>query len=253
MVRAGALVVVDDLRPAQWLVENIRSFAENVGSLVPDFFGAYARVFHPAYRSDGGEQHRVRWAEIARANRRIAHPQMQFHRLIGYSTRYSPGYRYHDSQPGIFDEAPAEGELPPEDAAAMARVLAGHTATESHCWFAVWDGWADLDERFRGQPTFQLPGRTYYLAYGRIAAATQSAATPGPGRHRHRSCNLWWPDDHAWCVATEIDLDSTYIGASEACIEELLASFELESARLSLTAGITAFSDTLNPASGPAV
>jgi hypothetical protein len=65
------------------------------------------------------------------------------------------------------------------------------------------------------------------------------------------SCNLWWPDDHAWCVATEIDLDSTYVGASEACIEELLANSKLELARLNLAAGITADSDTLNLAVAP--
>jgi hypothetical protein len=68
---------------------------------------------------------------------------------------------------------------------------------------------------------------------------------------RNVSCNLWWPDDHAWCVATEIDLDSTYVGASEACIEELLANSELEVARLDLGAGVTADSDTLNLAVAP--
>lgn len=46
--------------------------------------------------------------------------------------------------------------------------------------------------------------------------------------------------DHAWCVATEIDLDSTYVGGSEACIEELLANSELEVARLDVAADVTA-------------
>jgi hypothetical protein len=67
------------------------------------------------------------------------------------------------------------------------------------------------------------------------------------------SCNLWWPADHAWCVATEIDLDSTYVGGSEACIEELLANSELEVARLDGAAGVTADSDTLNSAAAPAL
>lgn len=52
-------------------------------------------------------------------------------------------------------------------------------------------------------------------------------------------------------VATEIDLDSTYVGGSEACIEELLANSELEVARLDVAAGVTADSDTLNPAAAP--
>ena len=52
-------------------------------------------------------------------------------------------------------------------------------------------------------------------------------------------------------MATEIDLDSTYVGASEACIEELLANSQLEAARLDLAAGVTADSDTLSPAVAP--
>ncbi|WP_231608505.1 hypothetical protein [Mycobacterium shottsii] len=43
----GGLEVVDDLGSARWLTESMRSFAENVGSVVPDTFAAYARVFHP--------------------------------------------------------------------------------------------------------------------------------------------------------------------------------------------------------------
>jgi hypothetical protein len=61
---------------------------------------------------------------------------------------------------------------------------------------------------------------------------------------------LWWPEDHAWCVATEIDLDSTYLGASLACVEELLANTELEAMPLDVTAGITADSDPLNLTTG---
>ena len=243
VVPVGALVVVDDVRPARWLTDSLGSFAENVGSLVPATFGACARVFHPAYRHDGAKRRFVGWAEIARANRRIVHPQMQFARLIGYASRYSSGYS--DRQPGVFDEAPAVGTLPPDAASSLARTLAMHTTATGHCWFAVWDGRADLDHAFHDRPTFQLPQRNYHLAHGPLAAAAQSVGVH-PGRHL--SCNLWWPDDHAWCVATEIDLDSTYLGASEACIKELLANSELEVVPLSPSAGITADSDTLNPA-----
>jgi hypothetical protein len=233
MAAVGAFVVGDDLRPARWLTESISSFAESVGSLVPATFGAYARVFHPAY--NGGDL--VSWAQIARANRKIAHPQMQFSRLIGHRSRYDPEYRPRQS--GVFDEAPTVGKLPPDVGASVARTLAGHTTTADHCWFAVWDGWGAPDPAFHGQPTFRLPNRDYHLASGPVGAASQSVHT-----FRHISCNLWWPEDHAWCVATEIDLDSTYIGASEACIQELLANSELEVASLSVTAD----SDTLNPA-----
>ncbi|MEE6140595.1 hypothetical protein SKC41_30325 [Mycobacterium sp. 050128] len=238
MVAVGALDVVDDLRSAGWLTESVRSFAVNVGSLLPDTFAAYARVFHPAH--NGGEL--VSWAQIARANHKTVHPQMQFARLIGYASRYVPGYR--DTQPGLFDEAPEVGSLPADIAGPLVQALARHTTTADGCWFAVWHGRGDLDEAFHDQPTFALPQREYHLARGPVTAAAQSWATyPG----RHLSANLWWPGDHAWCVATEIDFDSTYLGASEACVEELVANSELEVMPVDVTAGITANSDTLNP------
>jgi hypothetical protein len=245
-VAAGdALTPVDDLRPAQWLIDSIYSFGDDVSALVPSVFEDYGRVFHPAYRGNGGERSVVSWAEIARINHKVAHPQMQFHRLIGYPTRYSP--RYLAELPGVVDEAPGEGNLPPDVAAALAHILAGHTTTPKDCWFAVWHGFSGLSQVFEGRPTFELPGRNYYLAHGAVGSAAQSVGSCA----WVQSCNLWWPDDHAWCVATEIDLDSTYVGASRACIQDLLADPQLESARVPLTAGIDAFSDSLNPAVGP--
>ncbi|OBJ50846.1 hypothetical protein [Mycobacterium sp. 1423905.2] len=241
MVTVGALTVVHDLRPAHWLTDHIRTFAYNVGSLLPDMFDGYARLFHPAY--DGGTP--IRWTEIARANGKTAHPQMQFNRLIGFASRYVVGY--HGEQPGLFDEAPAIGTLPAATARILVRTFARHTPDPDDCWFAVWDGWGSLDAAFGDRPTFGLPARNYHLAHGPLAAAAQSvAAQPWP----HTSCNLWWPADHAWCVATDIDLDSTYIGASHACIEELLTNKDLETAPLDISAGITADSDTLNPVFG---
>ena len=42
------------------------------------------------------------------------------------------------------------------------------------------------------------------------------------------SPNLWWPDDRAWCVATEIDLAWTYVGGPAALISDALANPGLE-------------------------
>ena len=219
MAAVGALLVVDDLRPAQWLTESIRGFAVDVGSLVPATFGAYARVLHPAY-NDGD---RVSWAQVARAHQRIAHPQMQFNRLIGYASRYSPGYRDRATR-ALRRSAGGRGRCP---------------LRLPHRWPAPWlriprrlttaglrSGTAGAPSRgvFWSADISSCRNRNYHLARGPLAAAAQSVSS----WHLHQSCNLWWPDDHAWCVATEIDHDSTYIGASEACIEELLANPDLE-------------------------
>jgi hypothetical protein len=62
-----------------------------------------------------------------------------------------------------------------------------------------------------------------------------------------QSPNLWWPDDHAWCVATEIDLKSTYVSCDEACAAEILARAELEALTIDPASGIDWRSDLLNP------
>jgi len=45
-----------------------------------------------------------------------------------------------------------------------------------------------------------------------------------------QSANLWWPDDEGWCVATEIDLNTSYIACSEPCRDDILSATELEAA-----------------------
>ena len=54
-----------------------------------------------------------------------------------------------------------------------------------------------------------------------------------------QSPNLWWPDDRAWCVATEIDFSSTYLGGSDAVIEKLLHDERVEAIRVDPTDRVT--------------
>ncbi len=42
------------------------------------------------------------------------------------------------------------------------------------------------------------------------------------------SPNLWWPDDRAWCVATEIDLAWTYVGGPARLVNDVLTNPHLE-------------------------
>jgi hypothetical protein len=39
---------------------------------------------------------------------------------------------------------------------------------------------------------------------------------------------LWWPDDHAWCVASELDIYSTYVAATPSAVDELIEHPALE-------------------------
>ncbi len=40
--------------------------------------------------------------------------------------------------------------------------------------------------------------------------------------------NLWWPDDGAWFVATEIDFVSTYLAGGTEAIQAVLTEPDLE-------------------------
>jgi hypothetical protein len=139
-----------DREPASWIVESLHGLAEDVGSIVPPGFAAYLRLFHRA--SMAGRQ--VTWSEVAEANGRTAHPEMQFHAL-------SPG---------------------------------------------------------------------------------RSAANPDEER-----AYFWWPEDRKWCVATEIDFMSTYVGASRVCAGAILKIEGIEAMSATNGDGITAAGDTVNP------
>jgi len=68
---------------------------------------------------------------------------------------------------------------------------------------------------------------------------------------RDQSANIWWPDDRAWCVATEIDLNTTYIGCDDACRDTILALPGVEALEIDPAAGISWLSDPINPLPRP--
>ena len=250
------LEYVDDLTPANWIAERLHPFAQDAGAIIPPGFEAYARLFHPAMRRVGRKQVPVTWREIADSNLRVHHPQMQFGAIAGGSALKD------GSQPGLWDRAPSTGTLPLDLARVLVGVLRGQTTTPERCWFAAWEGWGDpvfatLHGSADGpavalpaviarpmRPTFQLPGRGYYLAKGILEAALDTAY--GVTSH-YQSPSIWWPDDRAWCVATEVDFDWTYVGGSSECIAAVLAHPSLEALPARLSDGVTYASDPLNP------
>jgi hypothetical protein len=127
---------------------------------------------------------------LAARNGRIAHAEMQLH-LISVA----PGSDPEQDKPlrGV-----SVGSLPPEELTVLASLLARHTTTPGRAWFAVWEGYAQLE----GAPDarIELPNRGYRLLAGAVSDAVDLFPVLG-----HQSPNLWWPDDRAWCVATEID------------------------------------------------
>jgi hypothetical protein len=128
------------------------------------------------------------------------------------------------------------------DAEALAEMLRGFTTTPDECFFGLWagNGFAGtplvsegsppaapfpdpIPEAVREGPLVELSGREYLLYEGPVEAIT---ATAGFGHGQ--TANLAWPADHAWCLASEIDLPWTYVGGSHALVERLLADERIE-------------------------
>jgi hypothetical protein len=200
---------------AAWLRRRLGAFGTGVGSVVPLGYPAYARILH---RTEDARGTRRRWTEVAASTGSSVLPGVLFDEM----TRGRP----------IQVDEPAAGTLPPEDLAALVPLLRRHTERPERCWVGVWDGFdpagVDLD------PTaarVELPGREYVLFTGALEGVLEPPWVPAGWEHTPQSPSLWWPDDHAWVVATDVDLDSTYVAGSVALVDAILADAELEAVR----------------------
>ena len=231
---AGRSVALDTTA-GDWLAEALhRAPLDTVGSLVPAGFAAVARVFHPAVRYVGDDDVEVPWASVAAANGTTAHPLMQWGSVTG-----SMEYFENDDQSPLWHGAPARGHLPSPVAERLVQVLTRWTTTADVCWFAVAEGGAVITDH----PTLSLPRCEYWLVNGPIElAAANMAAEPF-----EQSANLWWPADRAWCVATDVDLVSSYVAGSAACIAEVLARPDLEALPAEFKQRVSWDADQVNP------
>jgi hypothetical protein len=226
--------VEEDTSPGGWIAAAVHRSPGDVGSLIPPVFEAYARVFHPAVRYDGDDDIEVPWAAVAACNGTVAHPLMQWPAITG-----AWDYLTEDSQPPVWDRAPDEGHLPVATAARLLAVLSRHTATPDDCFLGLDAGSGTVEA---DAPTLDLPHRAYWLVRGPVGTAAANLAD----EPSEQSAHLWWPADRAWCVVTDIDLLSTYVGGSAACVADLLAD-GLEAAPAGSDQGTTFDADTVNP------
>jgi hypothetical protein len=236
VVRVGDYRSAPDASAASWIVAGLRGFAESVLSFVPAGFEAYGRVFHPAWRHEPHTP--VSWRDVAQANGRVAHRAMQWPSITG-----SYRFEHEANQPGVWDREPDEGSLPQELAPDLCSVLARHTGTPGRCWFAVWEGWGCLAFGEDAAPAFEIPNRRLLLLTGPITAVRTSLCEES----YFQSPTMWWPQDRAWYVQTEVDAMSTYVGGARKCIAELTAHQNLEAMTVEPSDGVTWASDQLNP------
>lgn len=198
---------------ASWIIPRLHEFNQDTGSVVPGGFEAYCRVFHPAGPSypDGSF---CSWVEIAERNGRIAHPNMQFHMINRSKGSPAPDALHEGS-------GPSEGTLPPKERQRLLELLRPETGTPDDCWFCIWEGYGNIDVR---GPLVRLPNRNYGLYGGPIDLATAPLDVPWDDQ----SPNVWWPEDRAWIVATEIGYAWTYVGGSQRLIDKVVSDDLLE-------------------------
>jgi len=218
-----------DVRPADWIESRLHAFCVDTGSIIPEGFDAYCRIFHPVQTREPEAASRT-WAEVATENGRVVHPGMQIH-MIWHPVGSRPlKYDLNDYLNNL-----AWGELPLPERTIFVEVLRPHTTTPGSCWFCVWEGFGSID--FDGvSERVHLPERDYVLYAGPIEVAlatldtgpAQFASDPTVQPWNTQSPNLWWPDDRSWFVATEIDHAWTYVGGSEALIDSILNADGLE-------------------------
>jgi hypothetical protein len=246
---------------SDWLVPRLRAFGSGVTGVVPDGFPAYVRILHPARsRSDAP----VRWEQIAAWSGRTMHRLAEFHRIIVPLPGYGDGARPWDGQ------EPRAGDLAQDSLRVLCATLREHTTTSDACWFCVWDGYGwehgssasatfypagmrptapPPEERIRydfaAAPRASLSYREYLLFEGPLETAIDTDWSPG-GRIFPQSPNLFWPQDHAWCVASEIDLYATLVGGPQALADALVANRALEAWHVEPTDPVTSDGDRIN-------
>lgn len=195
-----------------------------VGSVVPTGFARVVRVLHPA---GGGRS----WADVAQANGRMVHPLVQWGGIF-------PGFDGNGRSSGV---DPEEGSVPPGTLEAILE----HCPADGEVVYAVWDGWGSWTDRC--DKSALMPGwggRSY-----RLFAAAKSALAHWPGMEDSwpQSANLIWPRERSWCIATEIDWDSTLVACADDVAAAVLADERLEAFEVRYDDDLSWYGDTVNP------
>ncbi len=228
------------------------------------------------------QQARLTWAQVCRRTGRTPHALMQWRSITTPIATPAPTLaggepRLPVTDEGLWEEVSVqEGTLEPAALAALLDVLAPFTG-EQECCHALWEGYgwlhgppsfvlfayadseggspppppqpAPVPEQLRralAAPRLMLPGRDYLLFTGSLRAAMSMGHQVTEDWFDPQSPNLLWPLDRSWCLASEIDFDSTLIGGSAELIEAVLAAPGLEAWEVTEDDDLGFFADTLN-------
>lgn len=206
-----------------------------VGSLVPVVFERYARVLHPAWSP---ARKPLRWDLAA------AWADRTMHALAQWEDLSTPVSGVDQAPP--FVAPPDTGGLPHASLAALCEVLAAHTGTPDRCFVGVWDGYGWPGEAWPGSEVLDLENRSFLVRRGPLSLALDIGLRPPFDRVPSVPPTLMWPADRKWFVASDTDLDSTYLGGSSLLVDALLRCPELEVWPVTATDRVDAGSDRIN-------
>jgi hypothetical protein len=265
------LEVVDGAEAGAWIAAGVGGEFGAVSRQVPKVFDAYARIFHRAADAEGNH---VTWGEVAERLDRTAHPEMQWHQLVGTTDTFGiEGSDWPGSTPSL-------GSLDLEELDSLCAVLAKYSADPAHCYFGLClinnQLGRNLADDSSVQPLLELPvGRDHAVLAGPLSAVNRLINTdtsnvtfayyvePGtepPAEPPEPDFNdpfwreapqLIWPADRSWLVVSEVDFDSTLVGGSRELVEALVACPELEVYEVEPDTSLAAFADKINLVSEP--
>lgn len=196
----------------------------------PTGFDAYCRILHrPTTGSVSSPS--LRWTEIASRTGATVHPGVQWHRLIGV----------HESEgiPAIYADwhghSPSHGQLSASEFTALVGILVNHSNEPDDATVGFWEGYFGSSSHEPARPNdaeldalrIRIGTRNYIAVhcnvgdYARLVQASDNAV------HKQLP-NVLWPSDHSWFVSSDIDLDSTIVGGTNALIRDIIDDPTLE-------------------------
>lgn len=215
-----------DLGVGDWVNERLLDHSSSgvrAGSVVPTGFERIVRVLHPA----GARS----WAQVAAEAGRVVHAHVQW---CGIAPHYDGSGRSGDVDP-------EDGSVPEVTLAAILE----HCPAEGDLVYAVWAGYAWWEDRGDQDAVMRGWGGRDYLLFSAPKAPLMN--WPGMDNRWNQSANLIWPQDHSWCIATDIDWDSTLVAGTADVAGALLDDGRLEAYEVGYEDDLSWFGDRVNP------
>jgi hypothetical protein len=198
-----------DLSATEWVSARLHPFGRDVGSVIPDQFESYARIFHAFPPTDGPSRHGFTGSLPA-----------SIRKLLIEKLRDETGtpdrcwFCFWDGWGGLDDQGVKERFT-----------LPGRS-------FLVHSG--PIEMALSPPPRFPAATMNATMRTGREPAIIPVSTTDD------QSASSWWPNDRKWFVATDIDDSWSFVGGSRKLIDKISADDRIDARTTSPTDALLA-------------